>query len=157
MPNHVDDSGYTVEGVIEPSIVEDIVRKDKNAKNHLKGRVLTLKNKNETIYKFNHIHYKHWPDMSVPEGETRNVLFELATFVRGLQDKGINVLIHCSGGTGRSGSFITSILTHGLDPTKYLNMFEFITELRKIRSYMVETDTQLGLIADYMKRTQKKL
>lgn len=132
-PNHIDESNYSVIGKENNEILKPIFDKDENAYNYLEARELTLKNRNETDYKFNHIHFKHWPDHELPDGEEKEVLLNLIKFVKNKLDNKENVLVHCNAGVGRTGAFIASVLTSGLDSSKIFNFFEFIIELRKHR------------------------
>ncbi|CAL2043202.1 unnamed protein product [Caenorhabditis brenneri] len=70
-------------------------------------RTLQLKYDGETeVYEFTHYHYTGWPDHSAPEDPTEVV--KLLMTVR----KTEKVLVHCSAGIGRTGSFVYSELIY---------------------------------------------
>jgi len=118
-------------------------------------RELTFSDKGEkgpVEHGVTHIHYKGWPDFGVPVGEAKTILYHIIDFVKSKLDAGENVIVHCTGGIGRTGTFITSVLTSKLNKTKNFNLVKFILELRKARPEIVETDKQVEIIIDNMKR-----
>ena len=56
------------------------------------------------------------------------------------------MIVHCTGGIGRTGTFISSVLTSKLNKNKKFDLVKFILELRKQRPDFVETETQVGFI-----------
>ena len=50
------------------------------------------------------------------------------------------LLVHCSAGVGRTGTFITlDTMLQRMEKESDLNIYEFVTEMRKKRSMMVQT------------------
>ena len=50
------------------------------------------------------------------------------------------LLVHCSAGVGRTGTFITlDTMLERINVEKSINIFEFVTNLRKQRVLMVQT------------------
>ena len=88
-------------------------------------------------------HFTSWPDHGVPKIAT-----SLISFIRRVQkahdkDKGIPLLVHCSAGVGRTGTFI--LLDSMLERTKAektVNVYEFLMGLRQKRVLMVQTLVQ---------------
>ena len=107
----------------------------------------------KTTHEVTHYHYKAWIDFAVPEGENRQQLFKLIEYLRNEKDKGKNIIVHCTGGIGRTGTFISSVLTSKLQADKNFKLIEFILELRKKRPGLVETPGQLGLLIENMRKT----
>jgi len=153
--NHIDNSDYSVTGKEDNEMLKHFFDYSKDAKDFLDARELTLKNKNESDYKFKHIHYKHWPDHQAPEGKGRKILMELVSLIKNKIDNGANVIVHCGCGTGRTAVFVTSVLTSGLDSTKNFNYFKFITELRKQRPTFLEHPNYSTFVFENMKKTSK--
>ncbi|KAL5277336.1 hypothetical protein ACFFRR_002529 [Megaselia abdita] len=89
-----------------------------------------------------HFHFTTWPDFGVP-----NPPQTLVRFVRAFRDRvGPDqrpIVVHCSAGVGRSGTFITldrilqSILT-----SDYVDIFGIVFAMRKERVWMVQTEQQ---------------
>ena len=56
------------------------------------------------------------------------------------KDKGVPLLVHCSAGVGRTGTFIMlDSLMDRLKVNNTVNIYEFLQEMRKKRMYMVQT------------------
>jgi protein tyrosine phosphatase len=113
-------------------------------------RELSFKAKADSSdYKVTHVHFRGWLDFGVPANDDRTALISLIKSIRKKMDEGKNVIVHCTGGIGRSGTFIASVLALDLKKNegKKFNLAKFILELRKHRPELVETKTQLELIA----------
>ena len=89
-----------------------------------------------------HFHFTTWPDFGVP-----NPPQTLVRFVRAFRERiGTEqrpIVVHCSAGVGRSGTFIAldrilqSILT-----TDTVDIFGIVWQMRKERVWMVQTEQQ---------------
>lgn len=85
-------------------------------------------------------HYTTWPDHGVPE--SISPLVELVRLVRDCQpSEALPVLVHCSAGCGRTGTFCAIDYVHGLVRSgklnTNLNLFKIISEMRQQRVAMV--------------------
>nr|XP_034335006.1 receptor-type tyrosine-protein phosphatase T-like isoform X1 [Crassostrea gigas] len=87
-----------------------------------------------------HFHYTAWPDHGTPE-ELGLVQFHKAV-TRSYHPGGL-MLVHCSAGVGRTGTFIglDSLLKQGRE-TERINVFEFVKQMRQDRMTMVQTPEQ---------------
>ncbi|XP_061180604.1 receptor-type tyrosine-protein phosphatase alpha-like [Saccostrea echinata] len=87
-----------------------------------------------------HFHYTAWPDHGTPE-EIGLVQFHKAVTKRKHSDAPL--LVHCSAGVGRTGTFIglDSLLKQGRK-TGWINVFEFVKQMRDDRMTMVQTPEQ---------------
>ncbi|XP_061180609.1 receptor-type tyrosine-protein phosphatase epsilon-like [Saccostrea echinata] len=85
-------------------------------------------------------HYTAWPDHGTPE-EVGLVQFH--RFVSKRIHTNVPLLVHCSAGVGRTGTFIglDSLLKQGRD-TGRINVFEFVKQMRESRMTMVQTPEQ---------------
>ncbi|KOB68422.1 Receptor protein-tyrosine phosphatase 10d, partial [Operophtera brumata] len=90
-----------------------------------------------------HFHFTTWPDFGVPEPPET-----LARFVRAFRERcppdARPVVVHCSAGVGRSGTFITldtalQQLARGAD---VLDVFGMVHAMRRERVWMVQTEQQ---------------
>ncbi|XP_061170429.1 receptor-type tyrosine-protein phosphatase mu-like [Saccostrea echinata] len=82
-------------------------------------------------------HYTAWRDHGTPE-EIELVQFRRAVTKR--YESGSPLLVHCSAGVGRTGTFIAldSLLEQGKEMGR-INVFEFVKQMREDRMSMVQT------------------
>ncbi|XP_041374650.1 receptor-type tyrosine-protein phosphatase alpha-like [Gigantopelta aegis] len=90
---------------------------------------------------FDHYHFTSWPDHGVP-----NVL-DLLDFLWKTRDtprpRPGPVLVHCSAGIGRTGTYIAlHILIDEMNATGQLNILQTITKMRHQRKNMIQTKEQ---------------
>ncbi|XP_068628161.1 tyrosine-protein phosphatase 10D [Battus philenor] len=90
-----------------------------------------------------HFHFTTWPDFGVPDPPTA-----LARFVRAFRERcppdSRPVIVHCSAGVGRSGTFITldRALQQLAAHAEYLDIFGMVYGMRRERVWMVQTEQQ---------------
>ena len=93
-----------------------------------------------------HFHFTAWPDHDVP------VLHdELLLFVKKVQEGIIEpdspILVHCSAGVGRSGTFLSLFnLSSAIKQRKSICIYNLVHEMREHRPQMVQTFAQYKLI-----------
>ena len=87
-----------------------------------------------------HYHFTSWPDHGVPQFAT-----SLISFIKRVQkdhnkDKNIPLLVHCSAGVGRTGTFVMlDVMMDRLKAEESINVYEVLRQLRSKRMYMVQT------------------
>ncbi|XP_017052134.1 tyrosine-protein phosphatase 10D isoform X2 [Drosophila ficusphila] len=89
-----------------------------------------------------HFHFTTWPDFGVP-----NPPQTLVRFVRAFRDRiGAEqrpIVVHCSAGVGRSGTFITlDRILQQINTSDYVDIFGIVYAMRKERVWMVQTEQQ---------------
>nr|XP_031828651.1 tyrosine-protein phosphatase 10D isoform X5 [Nomia melanderi] len=89
-----------------------------------------------------HFHFTTWPDFGVPSPPQT-----LARFVRAFREKVRSdqrpIVVHCSAGVGRSGTFITlDRILQQILVSKYVDIFGIVWAMRKERVWMVQTEQQ---------------
>ncbi|XP_062603358.1 receptor-type tyrosine-protein phosphatase kappa-like isoform X3 [Saccostrea cucullata] len=104
-------------------------------------RKLSIKRQNpnelRTITQF---HYTAWPDHGTPE-EIELVQFHRA--VLKVWQTGPPLLVHCSAGVGRTGTYIgLNVLLQQGRETGRINVFDFVKQMREDRMSMVQTVEQ---------------
>ncbi|KAM3821205.1 receptor-type tyrosine-protein phosphatase H [Vipera latastei] len=91
-----------------------------------------------------HYHYTSWPDHGVPQ--TTDTILRFRDLVRQDLDKMKDngpVLVHCSAGVGRTGTFISldSLLCEAQDRGE-IGVFSFVEKLRRNRPLMIQNEDQ---------------
>ncbi|XP_015930334.2 tyrosine-protein phosphatase 10D isoform X2 [Parasteatoda tepidariorum] len=89
-----------------------------------------------------HYHFTTWPDFGVPDPPQTLVKF-VRTFRDRIPPDNKPVVVHCSAGVGRSGTFIA--LDHILQKIQkhdYVDIFSIVYEMRKERVWMVQNEQQ---------------
>ncbi|XP_078584030.1 receptor-type tyrosine-protein phosphatase beta-like isoform X6 [Branchiostoma floridae x Branchiostoma japonicum] len=106
-------------------------------------RNFTLQHGNETR-NVRHLNFTVWPDHGVPDSTIS--LLKFVRTVRGLvpQDNKNPVIVHCSAGVGRTGTFIAldRLLQDIEDGHDSVDIFGIVSEMRKHRVFMVQTEAQ---------------
>ena len=87
-----------------------------------------------------HFHFTAWPDHGVPQFATSLIGFINRVQKSHDKTKGVPLLVHCSAGVGRTGTFV--MLDSMIDRLRVedsLNVYEFLRQMRSKRMFMVQT------------------
>ena len=87
-----------------------------------------------------HYHFLAWPDHGVPADKT--VMMAFARRVRQTHPpEGPPLIVHCSAGVGRTGTFIVldTMMQRIEKKEGSLNIFELVADMRNRRTLMVQT------------------
>ena len=86
-----------------------------------------------------HYHFTEWPDHGVPEAKLSLISF-IQRVRRDHPFDGPPLLVHCSAGVGRTGTFIVlDTMLQRIKNEENLYIYKFISEMRKRRTLMVQT------------------
>ncbi|XP_014224112.1 tyrosine-protein phosphatase 10D isoform X1 [Trichogramma pretiosum] len=89
-----------------------------------------------------HFHFTTWPDFGVPSPPQTLVRFVRA-FRERVQPDQRPIVVHCSAGVGRSGTFITlDRILQQILVSDYVDIFGIVWAMRKERVWMVQTEQQ---------------
>uniref|UniRef100_A0A3P8W9Y5 Receptor-type tyrosine-protein phosphatase epsilon n=1 Tax=Cynoglossus semilaevis TaxID=244447 RepID=A0A3P8W9Y5_CYNSE len=105
----------------------------------LKDMVLSYKSEKQSQH-VRHFHFHGWPEIGIP-AEGRGMIDIIAAVQRQQQQSGNRpIIVHCSAGAGRTGTFIA--LSNILERVKaegLLDVFQTVKSLRMQRPHMVQT------------------
>jgi len=108
--------------------------------------------------KVKHYFFKGWPDF----GDPKDQMFKLVDLVATKKAKGSNIIAHCTGGVGRTGTFIGSVLIqeagkrlNGYSPNKKFGLIKYIMKLRESRNNAVEAPSQINFLYKVIKKNLK--
>ena len=94
-------------------------------------------------------HFTSWPDHGVPKFAT-----SLIAFIRRVQkghnkDDGYPLLVHCSAGVGRTGTFILlDSMLERMKAENTVNVYEFLHNMRTKRVLMVQTQVSYYTLSE---------
>jgi protein tyrosine phosphatase len=109
-----------------------------------------------------HVRLLNWADFAVPEDHSRSGLVHLIHYLRPQKDlwaRQPSTIIHCSSGSGRTGVYIALdwLLqeldngTYGSFTSKEDPVYEIVSELRKQRVMMVQTEAQYAFLYEVLR------
>ncbi|KAI9561811.1 hypothetical protein GHT06_012772 [Daphnia sinensis] len=90
-----------------------------------------------------HFHFNTWPDFGVPDPPTTLIRFVRSFRDRVSTDAHKPIVVHCSAGVGRSGTFIAlDRLIQQMQCQDHIDVFGVVQEMRRERVWMVQTEQQ---------------
>ena len=99
------------------------------------------------VLQVTHYQYTSWPDDEVPQFAT-----SFLNFVRRVQkvhdkSKGVPLLVHCSAGVGRTGTFIAlDTLLDTMRSETSISVFEVVKDMMRRRVLLVQTQVRKKFI-----------
>uniref|UniRef100_A0A8D3CJH9 Receptor-type tyrosine-protein phosphatase epsilon n=1 Tax=Scophthalmus maximus TaxID=52904 RepID=A0A8D3CJH9_SCOMX len=108
----------------------------------LKDMVLTYRPEKQSQH-VRHFHFHGWPEIGIP-AEGRGMIDIIAAVQRQQQQSGNRpIIVHCSAGAGRTGTFIAlSTILERVKAEGLLDVFQTVKSLRMQRPHMVQTVEQ---------------
>ncbi|CRL00763.1 CLUMA_CG014018, isoform A [Clunio marinus] len=124
-------------GQITFSNINIICKSEENHQNFIK-RIMEVE-KDDEIHTVKHYYFTSWSDHGIPSSPS--ALIEFCKLFRSERQKlSGSIVVHCSAGVGRTGTFIAlDIIMQRLKQEKKINIFELINQLRLQRMKMVQT------------------
>jgi len=108
-------------------------------------------NNQSTTREIIQLHYEGWPDNGIPTSTSavRNMLVLVTKFKKRSSNNGLtgSVVVHCSAGLGRTGSFIAAHITlHRILNKQTPKVRETVEMIRKQRMGLVRNENQVNFI-----------
>jgi len=90
-----------------------------------------------------HFHFSAWPDHGVPADKTCLIQFVKRVRKDFPYYTSPPLVVHCSAGVGRSGTFIVlDSMLERMSKEDSFNIYAFICEMREKRALMVQTEVR---------------
>ena len=97
--------------------------------------------------KLTHYHYTSWPDHGVPHNPSSVVGFVCQIQRAHAQNEGVPLLVHCSAGVGRTGTFILlDAMLKRVRCEGSIDVYGFLKHIRTQRCMLVQTVVSLGAV-----------
>ena len=128
-----------------------------NDNNFIKREIILQNKKDNTSIGFTQIQYTSWPDHGVPNSDSFQCFYGLIKYLVSNKKEGYPLIVHCSAGVGRTGTFIAMyILTleiaeqinRNVEPIQF-NILNLVRKLKEMRLYLVQTVSQYQFIYEY--------
>ncbi|XP_070193878.1 receptor-type tyrosine-protein phosphatase epsilon-like [Littorina saxatilis] len=88
-------------------------------------------------------HYTTWPDHDIPKSTALVDFWKTVNMVHKSQEKSSPLLVHCSAGIGRTGTFIAlDIVMNKLHEQHDFDIFNVVKDMRDDRCHMIQTKSQ---------------
>ena len=146
--NKIETENYIIESKIKENDDQYIIRE------------INFLNKSTNVKKtINQIHYVKWPDHGVPETKDGKVFEAFHEIIKKVNEFRNNkpIIIHCSAGVGRTGTFISmyylekEIINQKNEQIIKFNIFNLVRKIKEMRLNMVQTVDQYKFIYEYVK------
>ena len=123
-------------------------------------KLISKKEKKERIVY--QIHFNGWPDHGIPDtsdGKVFEVFIEINKLVDQFNAEEKPIIVHCSAGVGRTGTFVSMYLLekeimkqiNDKCETIRINIFNLVRKIKEMRMYMVQTHTQYLFVYLFVK------
>ena len=139
----------------------EIQNEEKSKMHTIRTLKLKIKEKNEERI-INQIHFTAWPDHGIPDisdGKVFQDFCEINQKVDELNNKNNPMIVHCSAGVGRTGTFVSMYLLEKeineqikakVEFIKF-NIFNLVRKIKEMRMYMVQAPPQYEFIYSYVR------
>ena len=123
-------------------------------------KLINLSKKEERIVY--QIHFNGWPDHGIPDtgdGKVFEVFSEINKLVDQYNTEQKPIIVHCSAGVGRTGTFVSMYLLekeimkqiNDKCATIRINVFNLVRKIKEMRMYMVQTPIQYYFVYLFVK------
>ncbi|XP_023332955.1 tyrosine-protein phosphatase 99A [Eurytemora carolleeae] len=141
--------GTATYGQIDVTLVKEEVRANYTLRQmRVKHRKLKKKKWICSEREVNQFHYTGWPDHGTPEA-TLPVLSFIRKSVASNPEDGGPIIVHCSAGVGRTGTYIViDAMMKQAAAKNEMNIFGFLKHIRSQRNHLVQTEEQYIFLHD---------
>ncbi|KAK7103069.1 hypothetical protein V1264_021197 [Littorina saxatilis] len=101
----------------------------------------------EKVRNVTQYHYTTWPDHGIPKTTALVDFWRTVHTAHRAQTRASSLLVHCSAGIGRTGTFIAlDIVKNQLRDQQHIDVFQVLKDMRNDRCYMIQTKSQYSIL-----------
>lgn len=139
--------------------IERIEKKEIESKSFILNKLYIINKSTKIKKEVYHINFLDWIDHSVPNLEKTFEGFMSIFYLISIKKEDKPLIVHCSAGVGRTGTFIAIYLLYNQineqlknnsDVIKF-NVFNTVRQLKEMRLHLVENNEQYYFIHDFIK------
>ncbi len=136
------------------------VNEEETKKEYIIREIQIINNDSKKEKKVHQIHFTGWPDHGVPDisnGKIFETFCEMNALVDSYRENN-PIVVHCSAGVGRTGTFISMYflekeikdqINNNVKEIQF-SIFNLVRKLKEMRLYMVQTEAQYKFIYDFV-------
>jgi protein tyrosine phosphatase len=143
------------------------IKSEEKKETYIIREIILYNNSSKKQRKIQQIHFIAWPDHGVPNIEGGKIFDTFIEIINEVDEfRGNNpIVVHCSAGVGRTGTFISMYslykeIKNQIDNKEkeiQFNIFNLVRKIKEMRILMVQTEVQFQFIHYFVRHLLSKL